>query len=231
MTIGVPIAGAILLTVATPGFAHRVDEYLQAATILVSSNRVQVQMRLVPGVAVLPTVLADLDVDGNGVISELEQRGYAERVLGDVSLTVDGKRLPLRLASSSFASIDELRRGLGENYLAFDATLPVGGGNRRIVFENTHHARIAAYLVNALVPKDPTIRIAAQRRNFLQSSYELDFVQAAAGARFVSAGSLLRWALVLCGALALSIQLAQRMSSRAKSEGSSPLRDNSVTVQ
>jgi len=230
MTIGVPIAGAILLIVATPGFAHRVDEYLQAATILVSSNRVQIQMRLVPGVAVLSTVLADVDADGNGVISELEQRAYAERVLGDLSLTVDGKRLPLRLASSSFASIDELRRGLGENYLEFDATLPAARGNRRIVFENTHHARIAAYLVNALVPKDPTIRIAAQRRNFLQSSYELDFVQAA-GTRIVSAGSLLRWALVLGGALALSIQLAQRMSSRAKSEGSSPLRDNSVTVQ
>ena len=188
----VPIAGAILLTVATPGFAHRVDEYLQAATIQVSSNRVQIQMRLVPGVAVLPTVLADIDADGNGVLSELEQRAYAERVLGDLSLTVDGKRLPLRLVSSSFASVDELRRGLGENYLEFDAILPAGSGNRRIVFENTHHARIAAYLVNALVPKDPAIRIAAQKRNFLQSSYELDFVQAAAGTQFVSLGSLFR---------------------------------------
>jgi len=210
MTTGVPIAGAILLTVATPGFAHRVDEYLQAATILVSSNRVQVQMRLVPGVAVLPTVLADLDVDGNGVISELEQRGYAERVLGDVSLTVDGERLPIRLASSSFASIDELRRGLGENYLEFDATLPAAGGNRRIVFENTHHARIAAYLVNALVPKDPRIRITGQNRDYIQSSYALDFTQAAPGTRFISLGSLLRLALLLCGALALSIQLVTR---------------------
>jgi hypothetical protein len=130
----IAIAGAILLTFATPGFAHRVDEYLQAATILVSSSRVQVQMRLVPGVAVLPTVVATIDADGNGVISELEQRAYAERVLGDLSLTVDGKRLPLRLVSSNFASIDELRRGLGANYLELEALLPTGGSNRRLVF-------------------------------------------------------------------------------------------------
>src|SRR6266545_3931956 len=79
--------------------------------------------------------------------------------VSDASLTVDGNRLPLRLVSTSFPPVAELRNGLGENHLELDAILPAGGGDRRLVFENTHRARIAAYLVNALVPQDPSIRI------------------------------------------------------------------------
>ena len=44
-------------------------------------------MRLIPGVAVFSFVLASIDTNGDGVISEAEQRAYAERVLRDVSLT------------------------------------------------------------------------------------------------------------------------------------------------
>src|SRR6185436_6744129 len=105
-------------------------------------------------------------------------RAYAERVLHDVSLTVDGKRVPLRLVSSSFASVDEVRIGLGEHTLKFDATLPGGSGNRRLTFTNTHRQRIAAYLVNALVPRDPNIRITSQNRDYAQSTYEMAFVEA-----------------------------------------------------
>ena len=46
-------------------------------------DRVQAQIRLTPGVAVFPIVLAKIDTDADGVISEAEQRAYAERVLGD----------------------------------------------------------------------------------------------------------------------------------------------------
>ena len=195
------VAGALVLTFATPGFAHRLDEYLQATTISVSRDRVYVQMRFAPGVAVVSTVLDSLDSNANGVISEVEQRAYAERVLHDVSLTIDGERVPLRLVSSSFASVDELRRGLGENTLEFDATLPSGSGNRRLTFTNTHRQRIAAYLVNALVPRDPHIRITSQNRDYAQSTYEMAFVEAAPGARFVSLDSLVRWGLFVCGVI------------------------------
>ena len=201
------VVGALVLAYATPGFAHRLDEYLQATTISVSRDRVQVQMRLAPGVAVVSTVLDSLDADANGLISELEQRAYAERVLRDVSFTVDGERVPLRLVSSSFASVDELRRGLGENTLDFDATVPSGSGNRRLVFTNTHRQRIAAYLVNALVPRDPHIRITSQNRDYAQSTYEMAFVEAPAGTRFVSLDSLVWWALIACGVTVVSIHL------------------------
>lgn len=171
-------AGAILLLAGTTASAHRLDEYLQATTISVERDRVQAQVRLTPGVAVFPMVLADIDTNADGVISEAEQRAYAERVLGDLSLTIDGDRLQLRLVSLKFAKIEEMKEGGGEIQLEFDADVSSGGPNRRLIFENRHQSRIAAYLVNCLVPRDPDIRITAQNRNYQQSFYQLDYIQA-----------------------------------------------------
>ena len=170
-------AAALLLLVATPAAAHRLDEYLQAATIAVERTRVHLELRLAPGVAVLPTVLAGIDANADGVIDAGEQRGYAARVARDLVLRVDGDRLPLRLVSSTYPSLAELREGRGEILLAFDADVPDGGPERRLTFENRHQPRIAAHLVNGLVPRDPDIRFATQRRNYEQSSYALDYVQ------------------------------------------------------
>lgn len=170
-------AGAILLLVGTPAYAHRLDEYLQATTISVEKDRVQAQIRLTPGVAVFPLVLANIDTDADGVISETEQRAYAERVLGDLSLTIDGDRMQLRLVSLKFAKIEEMKEGRGEIQLEFDADVSSGGPNRRLIFENRHQSGIAAYLVNCLVPRDPGIRITAQNRNYQQSLYQVDYMQ------------------------------------------------------
>lgn len=107
------LAGAILLSFGTPTFAHRLDEYLRATTLSIEKDRVQAQISLTPGVAVFPIVLAKIDTDADGVISQAEQHAYAERVLRDLSLTIDGDRLRLRLVSSRFANNrgDERRAG------------------------------------------------------------------------------------------------------------------------
>ena len=175
------LAGAILLSFGTPTFAHRLDEYLQATTFSIEKDRVQAQISLTPGVAVFPIVLAKIDTDADGVISQAEQQAYAERVLRDLSLTIDGDRLRLRLVSSRFATIEEMKEGRGDIRLKFNADLPRSDPNRRLIFENHHLSPIAAYLVNCLVPRDPDIQITAQHRNYEQSLYELDYVQAGVG--------------------------------------------------
>src|SRR5437868_841861 len=106
MTIRLVAAVAILLSIGTPAKAHRLDEYLQATLISVEKNRVQAQVRLTPGVAVFPIVLAIIDTNADGVISESEQQVYAERVLWDLSVTVDGDRLRPKLVSAKFPMID-----------------------------------------------------------------------------------------------------------------------------
>ena len=175
----IPVAViAILLSFGSPASAHRLDEYLQATTISIDSNRVQAEMRLTPGVAVLSKVLAAIDTNGDGALSEPEQRAYAERVLRDLSLTMNGVHLPLRLISSRFAGIAEMKEGRGDIQLEFRADLPRTSRRRTLVLENHHQSRISVYLVNCLVPSDPAIQITEQKRNYQQSIYQLDYSQA-----------------------------------------------------
>ena len=157
-----------LLLLAAPAFAHRLDEYLQATLLSVTKDHIAGQIRLTPGIAVLPVVVADIDAN---------QATYAERVLHDLSLSVDGDPLPLRLVSAKFAQIEDMKAGLGEISIEFEADVPRNGRNRRLTFENHHQSRIGVYLVNCLVSADPNIQLGTQHRNESQSFYQLDYVQ------------------------------------------------------
>jgi hypothetical protein len=170
-------AGAVLLSAAVPGTAHRVDEYLQATLLSIEKDHVSAQLRLVPGIAVVPFVLASIDADRDGLLSIAEQKAYAERVLRDIALTIGGDPLRLQLISANFATIEEMKEGRGEIQLQVRATLPPGGRNRRLIYENHHQRGIAAYLVSSAVPRDPSIRITGQSRNDDQSVYQLDYEQ------------------------------------------------------
>jgi hypothetical protein len=134
-------------------------------------------MTLTPGVAVFSGLFTQMDSNGDGSISDTEQRQYAEEVLHDLTLEIDGHRLALQLVSVRFPTTDEMREGNGEIQLDYGADLPVGGRNRKLTLENHHQSRISAYQVNCLVPRDPSIRIMAQDRNYSQSLYRLDYQQ------------------------------------------------------
>jgi hypothetical protein len=172
------IAISILLLPGVSASGHRLDEYLQATIISVENERIQASMRLVPGVAVSDFVLKTIDANADGVISQTEQRAYAERVLRDVSLSIDGDILRPRLIWMEFPGIEELKEGLGEIRIEFSADLPRNGPNRRLTFENHHQRGIAAYLINCLAPSGGDITVLAQNRNEQQSFYQLDYVQA-----------------------------------------------------
>jgi hypothetical protein len=165
----------VLHAAVTSADAHRVDEYLQATTILLEKDRIQIDIRLVPGVQVVREVLAILDTDKNDVIADVEVRAYAHRLQRDLSLALDAKPLRLRLISAGTEDIETLKAGVGEIRLRFVADVQPAGGQRRLVFENRHQGTIASYLVNTLVPVDPDIRITAQNRNPQQSWYQLEY--------------------------------------------------------
>lgn len=167
---------------AAPAAAHRADEYLQATTISVEKGRIEAQIRLVPGVAAFGKVFADIDRNRDGTASEAERHAYAQRVLDQLSLSVDGERLPLRLISSVYAEKAWLRRGTGEIRIVFEADVPVRAGERRLVFENHHQRRISTYLVNALMPRDAGIRLGAPQRTPDQATYALDYADTSAPA-------------------------------------------------
>lgn len=168
---------AIIILAGFPASAHRVDEYLQATILSLASDRIEAQLTLTPGIAVVPLVMAAIDLDSDGTLSPTEQRAYAARVLHDLILAVDGQPLKPNLTSLRFPAVNEIQDGRGSIQLDFTAQLPPGGPQRRFTLENHHQPRISAYQVNALVPRDSGLRIAAQIRNYTQSTYELGFVQ------------------------------------------------------
>lgn len=167
--------GVLILSVVTRTTAHQLDEYLQATILSVEKGTIKADMFLTPGVAVLPAVLAEIDIDHDGVVSPTEQRTYAMRVLHDLSLTLDGQRLTPRLITASFPSPSEMKEGRGDIHLEFKATFPSGSSGHKLRLENHHQSSIAAYQVNSLLPTDPKIRLGAEHRNYSQSVYELEF--------------------------------------------------------
>ena len=174
------VIGACVFVFGRVAFAHRIDEYLQATIFSVETNRIQASMRLIPGVQVASSVIASIDSDGDGAFSASEERAYAKRVLGDLSITMDGKSVRPKLVSWSFPEPAQMRDGLGEIHVEYTTDLPSGGGNRRLMVANHHLNRTSVYLMNVLLPQDRDIRILAQKRNEQQSFYELEYQQRAA---------------------------------------------------
>jgi hypothetical protein len=172
----------VFVLIGTSASAHRLDEYLQGTILSLAKDRLSADLTLTPGVAIFPVLIRDIDVNADGAISEAEQRAYANRVLGDLSLSIDGHRLSPRLRSAEFPPVADMKDGRGDIHIEFFAELPRGGQSRRLLFENHHEKAISVYQVNVLVPRDPDIRIDRQNRNYSQSQYELDFDQVDVGA-------------------------------------------------
>jgi hypothetical protein len=166
----------LLLVLATDASAHRLDEYLQATRVSVATNRIDLSLNLTPGVAVADQVLVVIDKDRNGRVSKKEVTAYAQRVLKDIRIRLDEKVLAPSLVDASFPALHEVRGGLG--VIRVKATAPIGRlsvGRHALSLTNTHLPAISVYLVNALVPKDPAIKITKQIRDELQRDYRLEF--------------------------------------------------------
>ena len=76
MRTALVLVAVLMVSLAEPVLAHRIDEYLQATTISLEQERIGVEIRLTPGVEVFRAVFAKIDTDGDGSIS----RGRATRV-------------------------------------------------------------------------------------------------------------------------------------------------------
>lgn len=166
----------LLLVFVADASAHRLDEYLQATRISVDTNRINLSIKLTPGVAIADELLVVIDKDRDGRISNEEVAVYAHRVLKDIQVGLDETTLTLSLVDASFPAIREVKEGHG--VIQINATARVGQlavGSHTLSLTNAHLPAISVYLVNVLVPKDEALKITKQTRDEFQRTYRLEF--------------------------------------------------------
>jgi len=170
------LLGCSLFVIASGGFAHRLDEYLQATRIAVATNHIDLTFDLTPGVAVAQQVLERIDLDRDGHVAGEEGNVYARRLLQDLDLGVDGKVAALSVTSVSFPPVQDIRSGNGLIRIRATSTIgPLGVGAHTLSLTNGHLPAISVYLVNALQSKDAAVEIGKQTRDELQKGYWLEF--------------------------------------------------------
>jgi hypothetical protein len=169
-------AGLLLVAAASTVSAHRRDEFLQAARLDIGPDRVELQLDLTPGIAIADRVVAQIDRDRNGVISEAEARAYAAVVERQTLLEFDGRRLVRQLVEDRTADEDAMRRGEGTLRLRWTAPLPpMADGAHRLRFVNAHDPDLGVYLANVLVPSSDRVAVTAQDRDVDQRSFTVDY--------------------------------------------------------
>jgi hypothetical protein len=108
----VAVVTACLVFPAGASWAHRIDEYLQATLLSLTTDHLAATVRLIPGALVSASVIAAIDRNGDGVLSADEKRDYAQHVLDVVSIRIDDDRVEPRLISWRFPEPSEMLEGM-----------------------------------------------------------------------------------------------------------------------
>ena len=173
---GFATTAAVVALLSVDGQSNNLDEYLQAARLSLVRDRVALELDLTPGVAVAPGIIAIIDQDADAAISSEEARAYAQTVMSDVRLSLDGQAIGVKLDRVEVPSAADLRAGLGTIAIRASSSVDrLGGGRHSLQFKNDHRPGGAAYLINALAPDDPAIRVLSQARDPIQREGRIEY--------------------------------------------------------
>jgi hypothetical protein len=137
---------------------------------------VELQLDLTPGIALADRIVAEIDRDRDGSISDAEIRGYAAVVLNGITLAVDGSQLQPRLVETRLPAVGAIPQGTGTIQLRWVAQLPpLGAGAHRLFYRNTHHRDIGVYLANVLVPANDRVAVTGQDRDVDQREFTVAY--------------------------------------------------------
>lgn len=192
--------GALLATLwprpATPtALAHPLDEYLQALYVTLGSDRLGLELDLTPGVLVAPQVVALVDGDGDGQISDAEAWAYARRVVSEMRLEVDQQPYSLAPTAVVFPPMLNLTSGVGLIHLEVAAVgaggtaISVPGGPHQVSVWNGHAPVKSAYQSAVVLQQPGEIEVHQQTRDDLQQRLRVDYTVVAgtsAGAQTVA---------------------------------------------
>jgi len=197
------VCAAVLAFTPAAASPHVLDQFLQASRIECRADGIDIELDLTPGIALAPAVFFSVNTDRDGRISSTEGRAYSARVLSDLALDLDGRRVPLELVASVYPSFDEMRAGIGTIHLRATARVRLPSGVHHLRYSNGHRSDVGVYLVNAVQPSTAGIALSPPRRDPRQRTFELD-VTVDAGPMTASAlpWEIVRW---LPGCVALVV--------------------------
>ena len=154
--------------------AHPIDEYLQAAYLKLSVDGLELELDLTAGEQVAPEMLRQIDQNRDRTLSQTEIETYANKVLEDLSLKLDGKAQALQLKRVNTPQTAVFLAGGGTIQLVASARWPEQSGRHTLEFANPHQPVKSAYLANAFVQSEQ-LEFYTQSRNNDQSEYRLEY--------------------------------------------------------
>ena len=156
--------------------AHRLDEYLQATRLSIEADRIDLEIDLTPGMTIASGIASEIDADRDGRFSPRETEAYGRTVIAALELAADGRALPLTISNQRFPDRADMMEGLGTIRLRASAPRPrTAAGRHSIEYRNGFRADASVYLANTMVPEDPRLTVAAQRRDPLQQRLIVEY--------------------------------------------------------
>ena len=128
------LAATAITVVVAPGgeaYAHPHATIDQQVQISVGRSRVVVGFAIVPSAPEGTSILAHLDRDGDGMISDQEASAFARDVVAGATLTLDGERIALGEPDVTVPRAEAIASGTGTIRVTTQAPLPLAGSTER----------------------------------------------------------------------------------------------------
>ncbi|MBI3165034.1 MAG: PD40 domain-containing protein [Chloroflexi bacterium] len=121
-----------------PALAHPADLYAHTITVELTQTDMRVEWQVKPGLLLVNFIWNEMDVDQDGSVSEEEGRNWSASRLDQLTVTVDGKSLPLAVDSINIPSSLQAFQA-GEEFLVYELSAGLSqntNNTQRIVIEN-----------------------------------------------------------------------------------------------
>src|SRR5690349_4787766 len=103
----------MMLTIPSVTWAHPLDQYVLASYLSVAPEQIILEIDMTPGVLLAPQFLPTLDTNNDQQISEAEGQTYANLILKNVELRVDGTTRLLTFTKIDMPDFLNLQTGYG----------------------------------------------------------------------------------------------------------------------
>ena len=156
---------ALGIAFAQEAGAHRTTGMLQSTLVEILPDQVGLELTLLPGMDIAPGLQRLLDLDGDGQVSEVEKEAFGQWVQSGQEVSVNGRRLPVKVKEVRVPPLNELAGGHATMVVEMAVELKnLSGGTQTIRCLNRFAPMESSYQCDGLVPKSSEVQVVSHRR-------------------------------------------------------------------